>query len=198
MNNIQISLDQSYTDSLNAKADVSFVNTTTTNLNNAIALKAPLNNPAFTGNVTGISKSMVGLSNVDNISDINKPISTATQSALNLLAPIYNPTFTGNVSGITQSMVGLGNVNNTADIDKPISTSVSNQFALYAKKNQPTFTGTVYGIDKSMVGLGNVDNVSDINKPRSTTTQSALNLKNDSSTTVDKYNTLNTAISLKI
>ena len=90
---------------------------------------------------------MVGLSNVNNTSDISKPISTATQSALNLLAPIYNPTFTGNVSGITQSMVGLGNVNNTADIDKPIATSVSNQFALYAKKNQPTCTGTVYGID---------------------------------------------------
>ena len=31
MNNIQISLDQSYTDSLNAKADLSVVNTTTTN-----------------------------------------------------------------------------------------------------------------------------------------------------------------------
>ena len=27
---------------------------------------------------------MVGLGNVDNVSDINKPISTATQSALNL------------------------------------------------------------------------------------------------------------------
>ena len=49
-------------------------------------LKAPLNNPTFTGTVTGISQSMVGLSNVDNTSDISKPISTATQSALNLLA----------------------------------------------------------------------------------------------------------------
>ena len=34
MNNIQISLDQSYTDSLNAKADLSFVNNNKTNLNN--------------------------------------------------------------------------------------------------------------------------------------------------------------------
>ena len=40
MNNIQISLDQSYTDSLNAKADLSFVNTTTTNLNNDISKKS--------------------------------------------------------------------------------------------------------------------------------------------------------------
>jgi len=33
--------------------------------------------------ITGITKSMVGLSNVDNTSDLDKPISTATQTALN-------------------------------------------------------------------------------------------------------------------
>jgi hypothetical protein len=41
---------------------------------------APINNPTFSGTVGGISKSMVGLSNVDNTSDANKPVSTATQS----------------------------------------------------------------------------------------------------------------------
>ena len=40
--------------------------------------------PTFTGTVNGVTKSMVGLSNVDNTSDLNKPISTATQTALNL------------------------------------------------------------------------------------------------------------------
>jgi len=45
---------------------------------------APLANPTFTGTVGGITKSMVGLGNVDNTSDANKPISTATQTALNL------------------------------------------------------------------------------------------------------------------
>lgn len=45
---------------------------------------APLANPTFTGTVSGITKSMVGLGNVDNTSDANKPISTATQTALNL------------------------------------------------------------------------------------------------------------------
>ena len=49
-----------------------------------------------TGVVT-ITKSDVGLSNVDNTSDANKPISTAQQTALNLKANIANPTFTGNV-----------------------------------------------------------------------------------------------------
>ena len=45
---------------------------------------APLANPTFTGTVSGITKSMVGLSNVDNTSDVNKPVSKATQTALNL------------------------------------------------------------------------------------------------------------------
>ena len=48
------------------------------------AVVAPLVNPTFTGTVGGITKSMVGLGNVDNTSDVNKPISTATQTALNL------------------------------------------------------------------------------------------------------------------
>lgn len=45
---------------------------------------APLASPAFTGTVTGISKSMVGLADVDNTSDLDKPVSTATQTALDL------------------------------------------------------------------------------------------------------------------
>jgi hypothetical protein len=45
---------------------------------------APLANPTFTGTVGGITKSMVGLGNVDNTSDANKPISSATQTALDL------------------------------------------------------------------------------------------------------------------
>jgi hypothetical protein len=59
------------------------------------------------------------------------------------------------------------------------------QNALNSKANLagPTFTGTVAGITKSMVGLANVDNTSDANKPISTTTQTALNLKADKSTT---------------
>ena len=39
-------------------------------------------NPTFTGTVSGITKAMVGLGNVDNTSDMDKPISTATQTAL--------------------------------------------------------------------------------------------------------------------
>jgi hypothetical protein len=120
---------------------------------------------------------MVGLSNVDNTSDINKPISTLTQNALDLKASLSNPTFTGTVSGITKAMVGLSNVDNTADLNKPISTAVQTALDLKASQSNPTFTGTVSGITKAMVGLSNVDNTSDINKPISTATQNALNEK---------------------
>ena len=46
------------------------------------ALKAPLDSPTFTGTVSGITKSQVGLGNVDTTSDVNKPISTATATAI--------------------------------------------------------------------------------------------------------------------
>lgn len=137
------------TTELALKADLSDLN-----------LKAPIASPTFTGSVSGITSAMVGLSNVNNTSDLDKAISTATQSALdlkatntdlalkanatdlalkadiinlNLKAPIASPTFTGNVSGISSSMVGLGNVNNTTDLAKPISSAT--QTALDLKAN---------------------------------------------------------------
>ena len=57
--------------------------TNSLHLTNRFAEKAPVNNPTFTGTVGGISKTMVGLGSVDNTSDANKPVSTATQTALN-------------------------------------------------------------------------------------------------------------------
>lgn len=42
-----------------------------------------------------VTKADVGLGNVDNTSDANKPVSTAQQTALNLKANIASPTFTG-------------------------------------------------------------------------------------------------------
>ena len=138
---------------------------------------APLAGPTFTGTVAGITKTMVGLANVDNTADTDKPVSTDTQAALDLKADLNAPTFTGTVSGITKSMVGLANVDNTADADKPISDDTQTALDLKAPLANPTFTGTVAGITKSMVGLGSVDNTSDANKPISTATQNALDLK---------------------
>lgn len=49
--------------------------------------------PALNGSqLTGLTKAQVSLGNVDNTSDVNKPISTATQNALNLKADITRST----------------------------------------------------------------------------------------------------------
>jgi hypothetical protein len=81
-------------------------------LTTLVGTKAPLASPTFTGTVSGITKSMVGLSNVDNTSDANKPISTAAASALALKAPLANPSFTGSVnfSGATSINFAGANV----------------------------------------------------------------------------------------
>jgi hypothetical protein len=42
-----------------------------------------------------LDKTAVGLTNVDNTSDANKPVSTAGQTALNLKANLASPAFTG-------------------------------------------------------------------------------------------------------
>ncbi len=92
-----------------------------------------------------ISKGDLGLGNVDNTSDANKPVSTATQTALDakqdastavtisgaqtltdktLTSPIIN-----SPTGIMKGDVGLGSVDNTADVDKPVSTATSTALA---------------------------------------------------------------------
>jgi hypothetical protein len=74
-----------------------------------VALKAPLASPTFTGTVSGIDKTMVGLTNVDNTTDLLKPVSTATQVALDLKSNLASPTFTGTPTlptgtiGVTQA-----------------------------------------------------------------------------------------------
>jgi hypothetical protein len=67
---------------------------------------------------------MVGLTNVDNISDANKPVSSAQQSVLNL-KNLASPTFTGTIGGISKAMVGLGNVDNIADSAKVVGSATT-------------------------------------------------------------------------
>jgi hypothetical protein len=84
------------------------------------------------GTATGITKDMVGLGNVNNTSDANKPISTAPQTALNAISSCVASLTVGAISGLTSTNVGLGNVDNTSDLNKPVSTAT--QTALNLKK----------------------------------------------------------------
>ena len=62
---------------------------------------------------TGITKTDVGLANVDNTSDADKPVSTAGQTALDLKANLAGATFTGAVSGTSLTLSGDLTVNGT-------------------------------------------------------------------------------------
>lgn len=76
------------------------------NLQDDVDTKAPIESPTFTGTVSGITSTMVGLGNVDNTSDLNKPVSTATQSALNLKANISGQVFTGDIEAPNLTITG--------------------------------------------------------------------------------------------
>lgn len=87
-----------------------------------------------------VNKSTVGLGNVNNTSDNDKPVSSAQASAIadakqagttaqaNLTVHINDKE---NPHEVTKAQIGLGNVNNTSDVNKPISTAT--QTALNGK-----------------------------------------------------------------
>ena len=73
---------------------------------NELGFATSTNLTAHTVNVSNphsVTKSQVGLGNVDNTSDANKPISTATQTALDAKATLASPALTGNPTAPTQS-----------------------------------------------------------------------------------------------
>ena len=78
--------------------EIGYLDGVTSSVQNQLNSKAPTSSPTFTGTVSGITKVMVGLGNIDNTADLDKPVSNAQQTALNLKANIASPTFTGNVN----------------------------------------------------------------------------------------------------
>jgi hypothetical protein len=66
-------------------------------IDTTVATKTYADNAASTA-VSALTKSSVGLANVDNTTDANKPVSIDTQAALDLKANLASPTFTGVVT----------------------------------------------------------------------------------------------------
>lgn len=192
-----------------------------------------------------LSKTAVGLPNVDNTADAAKPISTATQTALDAKEPLISggtaqQYFRGDKTwnSLDKAAVGLANVDNTSDANKPVSTATASAIAGKANATHvhgaaDITTGTIAGarlplatddttgiiqlagdlggtaasptvpglagkeatitpgttaqyyrgdktwqtLNKAAVGLANVDNTTDAAKPVSTATQTALNGK---------------------
>jgi hypothetical protein len=132
--------------------EIGYLDGVTSAIQTQINAKAPLENPTFTGTVSGVTKSHVGLENVDNTADASKPVSTATQTALDLKANLNAPTFTGTVSGVTKSMVDLGNVDNTSDANKPVSTATQTALDLKANLAGPALTGDASAVNLTISG----------------------------------------------
>ena len=131
------------------------------------------------------ARANLGLGNVDNTSDVTKPISSATQTALDLKANAAD------VNAALDLKASAADVNAALDLKASaamlaahmaitVDTSMlATKAALtdlnnFAPINSPSFIGTVSGVTKDMVGLGLVDNSSDAAKPISTATQAAL------------------------
>ena len=183
--------------------DANFASTLTTSL----SAKAPLDSPTFTGTVSGVTATHVGLGNVDNTSDANKPVSTATQTALDTKASSADlsdhTSATTNVHGIANTedlatqdyvndqiassedsypdLVGNGldwnGVDGTFEIDTAVTVDLTTAQTLTNKTLTSPVINTPTGITKSDVGLSDVDNTSDADKPVSTATQTALDAK---------------------
>ncbi len=154
---------------------------------------------------SALTKSDVGLGNVDNTSDANKPVSTAQQTALDAKADNGHghSNATASVSGFMSSTdkSKLDGIAAGAEVNQNAFTTiaVSGQTSVAADGKTDTLTfanGTGIAITtdaatdtltvsfngtKSTVGLSNADNTSDANKPVSTAQQTALNAKVDSS-----------------
>lgn len=106
-----------------------------------------------------ITKANVGLGNVDNTSDENKPVSTATQTALNLKADL-----TAIADFITKSVNDLTYYYTKTDIDGKITTINNNisaipKFAIEVVENLPTSdisSTTIYIKKTSETETGNL------------------------------------------
>ncbi len=130
-----------------------------------------VNSHALSADVT-VTKGDVGLGNVDNTSDTDKPVSTAQQTAIDgkVSDTAYNATSWDGVTTIAPSK------NAVRDKVEALATDVA-----AAVPNTRTVAGHALSADvtvsKSDVGLSNVDNTADTAKPVSTAQQTAIDGK---------------------
>lgn len=111
-------------------------------------------------NPHNITKDTIGLGNVDDTSDLDKPISTAVQEALTSLGNTLDTGLTTaseelrthvrnkeNPHNVTAELLGLGLVDNTRDLEKPISYAV--QTALEGKVSYEDIKDTLASTETS-------------------------------------------------
>ena len=118
--------------------------------------------------INSLSKNSVGLGNVDNTSDKNKPVSTATQTALDNKVDIV----TGKSLVLDTEITKLAGLKTQTELDTSISNAKkSGTDAQTTINNHIKDTSNPHNVTKDQVGLSNVDNTADINKEVKTATQ---------------------------
>lgn len=103
-----------------------------------------------TGNPHAVTKAQVGLSNVDNTSDANKPISTATQNALDTKADLPN----GKISGGDLTVVST----NTIRISASSWRILPNVYQTTADTDFPSIVNSSAGKQRFIAFFGNTSN----------------------------------------
>ena len=116
-----------------------------------------------------VTATQLSLGNVDNTSDANKPVSTATQTALNLKVT----SVAGKTGVVTLNMADLSETASGKILTSTERAQITDGVVHRADTVNP------HAVTKAQVSLSNADNTSDANKPISTLTQAALNLKED-------------------
>lgn len=134
----------------------------------AEAINESTANTLITTAINSLTKTSIGLNNVDNTSDLNKPISTATQTALDNKVDIITGKSLVSDSEITK----LEGLKTQTELDTSISDAKkSGTSAQTTIDNHIKDTNNPHNVTKTQVGLSNVDNTADINKEVKSATQ---------------------------
>lgn len=120
------------------------------------------------GSDISLTKSDIGLGNVDNTSDISKPISTATQTALN--------TKVDKKTGY--SLVPDSDITKLAGL--PTATTITNNLSAHTSR-----TDNPHSVTAAQVGLGSYASYTATTLPVSGPQQTALDKKVDKTTTIN-------------
>lgn len=127
-------------------------NTGDQDLSSLVPKTTTVNGHALSANVT-VSKSDVGLSNVDNTADTSKPVSTAQAAAIAVVQGDVDTheADTANPHSVTKTQVGLGNADNTSDASKPVSSAQQTALDLKIPTSYLDTDGTLAGNSDSKI-----------------------------------------------